>query len=261
MTLAVTLASRSPQRIALISRLGLDVTARPSAVAEEQISTPPDPPGIVQALALAKARDVAAVCPNAVVLGADTLVALDGIVLGKPPDAAAAAAMLRRLSGRRHEVLTGLAVLAPAQPAGRGSADATPATPFARPASRGANRLADALEAARRPFPDIAVELTDRQYALSLVARSSVVFHTLSEQVIQAYVASGEPMGKAGSYGIQGAGSQLIATLEGCFTNVVGLPLCAVAALLAVIAGQTITCPPEERCRVTGEATCLCPPH
>ena len=118
-----------------------------------------------------------------VVLGADTTVTLDNEILGKPEDAADAARMLRRLSGRTHRVITGVAVVC-----------------------------------ARRV--EVAAEAT------------AVRFLTLSDQEIDAYVATGEPMDKAGAYAIQGLAARWIPRIEGCYFNVVGLPLALVASLL-----------------------------
>lgn len=118
-----------------------------------------------------------------VVLGADTTVTLDDEILGKPEDAADAARMLRRLSGRTHRVITGVAVVS-----------------------------AQGVE--------VAAEAT------------AVRFLTLSDQEIDAYVATGEPMDKAGAYAIQGLAARWIPRIEGCYFNVVGLPLALVAAML-----------------------------
>ena len=118
-----------------------------------------------------------------VVLGADTTVTLDNEILGKPEDAADAARMLRRLSGRTHRVITGVAVVT-------------------------AQRVEVAAEA------------------------TAVRFLTLSDQEIEAYVATGEPMDKAGAYAIQGLAARWIPRIEGCYFNVVGLPLALVSNLL-----------------------------
>ena len=117
------------------------------------------------------------------VLGADTTVVIDKVILGKPEDAADAARILRMLSGRTHHVMTGVALV---------TAERT----------------------------EVAAEVT------------AVRFLTLSEQEIAAYVASGEPMGKAGAYGIQGLAARWIPRVEGCYFNVVGLPLALVTTLL-----------------------------
>ena len=132
------------------------------------------------AVALDKARAVAREWTGgpAVVLGADTEVVLDGRYLGKPRDAADAARMLRHLSGRTHEVVTGLALVA--APSGR-------------------------------------------EETLAVTTRVTMIDAGLGE--IAAYVATGEPLDKAGAYAIQGQGARLVARVDGCFTNVIGLPV------------------------------------
>lgn len=178
------LASGSPRRRELLAEFGLPFevvvsdapeTLDPSLTPEEQAI----------ALAARKARAVAADVPAALVLGADTIVVLDGEILGKPTDDVDAKRMLRRLSGRQHEVITGLALVN----AAAGAVDRTSVT-------------------------------------------SEVHLRPLTGDEIAAYVATGEPRDKAGGYAIQGLGAGLIDHLDGCCTNVVGLPLCAVAELL-----------------------------
>ena len=150
----------------------------------------------VSRLALAKARAVAARVAQGIVLGADTVVAIDGHPLGKPADADDARAMLRRLRDREHEVITGVAVV----DASTGRAERTSATSRVRMAA-----------------------YTDAE--------------------IDAYVAGGEPLDKAGAYAIQGQGGALVAGLEGSFSNVVGLPLAETARLLAAF-GVAVSEPP-----------------
>lgn len=182
----LVLASASPRRVALLRQAGATFTV---------VDPGPDRawPGSaearhgVRALALDKARRVAARRPDAVVIGADTVVVLRGERLGKPADRAEAAAMLGRLHGRKHEVWTGLAVVA-----------------------RGEQRTA--------------AECT------------TVRFARLSAEEIEAYVASGEPLDKAGAYGIQGLAGQFVKGIEGDYTNVVGLPLARLRAVLAEFA-------------------------
>jgi len=134
----------------------------------------------VAAVALDKARAVAREWTGgpAVVLGADTEVVLDGRYLGKPRDAADAARMLRALSGRTHEVVTGLA-------------------------------LVDAP--------------SGREETLAVTTRVTMI--DAGDEEIAAYVATGEPLDKAGAYAVQGLGARLVARVDGCFTNVVGLPV------------------------------------
>ena len=147
-------------------------------------------------LALDKARAVATRLPEGVVLGADTIVVIDGVVLGKPAGADEARRMLRRLRGREHEVITGVAVVE----AGSGRSEATAVVSLVRMAEYG-------------------------------------------EAEIDAYVASGEPLDKAGAYAIQGAGQALVAGLDGSYSNVVGLPLEETARMLEAF-GVPVSVPP-----------------
>ncbi len=151
---------------------------QPSRVAE--VHPPGTAAAAVAAVALDKARAVAREWTGgpAVVLGADTEVVLDGRYLGKPRDAADAARMLRELSGRTHEVVTGLA-------------------------------LVDAP--------------SGREETLAVTTRVTMIDAGAEE--IAAYVATGEPLDKAGAYAIQGLGARLVGRVDGCFTNVVGLPV------------------------------------
>lgn len=143
------------------------------------------PEQAVVRLAEAKAREVARRRPCDVVVGADTVVALDGQLLGKPADPEQAREMLRRLSGRRHQVWTGLAVVRDA----------------------------------------------DGRWVLH-AERTDVTFRRLTEREIERYIRLGEGMDKAGGYAAQGAGALLVERIEGCFFNVVGLPLSRLAELL-----------------------------
>ena len=178
------LASGSPRRRDLLRDLGVPFRILVSDILEI-LSQDLDPEAQAMALAEQKARAVASRIQPGIVLGADTVVVLDGTLLGKPRDDADAVDMLRRLSGRDHQVVTGIAI-------------------------------------------------TDAAGSLHSSAVSSVVrFRSLSEADITAYVASGEPRDKAGAYAIQGLGAQLVHDLQGCFTNVVGLPLCETASLLS----------------------------
>jgi septum formation protein len=178
------LASQSPRREQILRMLGFEFEIVPSRTDE----TPP--PGLAageipEALAREKALEVSRLRPEALVLGSDTLVELDGRVLGKPADAAEAVSMLRSLSGRAHRVYTGVAL------------------------ARGGVLLASATE------------------------RTAVTFtgHTPAE--LEAYVRGGEPMDKAGAYAIQGRGAFLVEKIDGCFFNVMGLPVQKTLQLLA----------------------------
>lgn len=182
----LVLASASPRRVALLQMLGLPFVQRPSAAEAPLPGAPVDPSAWTREQALAKARDVASTLESGLVIGADTVVVLDGQVFGKPRDREHAAWMLGRLSGRRHEVTTGVAVVDAAT--GRAEVAAT---------------------------------------------TTRVWMRQLSKPVIDAYIATGEPMDKAGAYAIQGLGATLVPRIEGCYFNVVGLPLSLLADLLA----------------------------
>jgi septum formation protein len=177
-TPTLVLASASPRRQELLSRLGIPFTVQASHISEVH---PPGPHGQAVALvALDKARAVARrwTAGAAIVLGADTEVVLDGRYLGKPRDAADAVGMLRALRGRTHEVVTGVALVE--VPSGR-------------------------VETA--------------------AVTTRVTMAEASDEEIAAYVATGEPLDKAGAYAVQGEGGRLVARVDGCFTNVVGLPV------------------------------------
>ena len=179
------LASKSPRRRELLARLGLDFGVLDVEVVEER-APGESPDAYVARVAREKAgagllRVVAV--PGAVVLGSDTEVVLDDEVFGKPADAAAAAAMLRRLSGRSHRVLT-------------------------------------------------AVSLVSAGREASVLVESEVSFAGLSDADIAEYVASGEPMGRAGAYAIQGGAERFIRRLAGSYSGVMGLPLHETAGLL-----------------------------
>ena len=185
----VILASASPRRRELLALLGVPFRVRAARNVDEEAYRDA-PERLVGTLAVAKAREVAADegpedSAGRIVLGADTVIAHRGEVLGKPRDAEHASSMLERLSGDTHEVFTGVAVVVP---------DGT---------------------------------------TLVGVAASRVMFRELAPDAIARYVASGESLGKAGAYAIQGSGVCVVAALHGCYYNVVGLPLRLTARLLA----------------------------
>ena len=203
----VVLASASPRRSELLARLGMVFDVRPADVDEAALPGE-DPVDLVRRLALAKAEAGlgAAAEPDTVVLAADTVVVLDGAVLGKPIDDADAAAMLARLSARTHTVLTGVAV-ARRQDRSGGDADDGPSAAVLGPSSSVV----------------LAVEATE------------VTMVELSRADIAWYVATGEPADKAGAYGVQGVGAVFVASVRGSWDNVVGLPLAITRRLLAEV--------------------------
>lgn len=183
----VVLASASPRRAALLSQIGLTFEVCPSDVEEPLLSDAAAE--VTQELALLKAKTVARRYADGIIIGADTLVSLDGELLGKPTDDAHASAMLSRLSGTRHEVVTGVALIAIDSSYRRGLQPHTAACEI------------------------VWTETTN------------VYFRELRSAEIAAYVASGEASDKAGAYGIQGRGAAFVKRIEGCYFNVVGLPL------------------------------------
>ena len=180
--MSLILASASPRRSELLAVLVPQFEVVPSG-ADETIDGTPSPTERVMQLAQRKAQDVFSTHPRDVVVGADTLVFLDGAPLGKPKDREDAAAMLRSLSGRVHEVVTGVCVLWP-----------------------GGSRI------------------------FSETSRVEVL--PLSEETIDRYIRSGEPMDKAGGYAIQGIAAEFVKKLDGNLSNVVGLPIPPLAGAL-----------------------------
>jgi septum formation protein len=180
----IVLASASPRRKELLALIGLRFTVVPSKY-EEDMSLKLTPRRLACLLSAKKAEDVALRCPDALVIAADTFIDLNGSLLGKPQTPAEAKQMLRSLSNRSHEVITGFTVLDTAS----------------------GNRVSKAIA-------------------------TKVYFKNLTEKEIDAYVASGEPMDKAGAYAIQGLGSVIIKKIDGDYFNVIGLPLNALVSAL-----------------------------
>ncbi|GAB6877249.1 Maf family protein [Thermaerobacter litoralis] len=206
----LVLASSSPRRVQLLAMLGLPFVQDPSRAEEPLPEAPPgriDPEDWALRQALRKARDVARRHPGALVIGADTVVELDGRLLGKPRDADEARAMLAMLAGREHRVASGVAVVD-----GRSGRAAT------------GSRL------------------------------TRVWIRPLTPAEIDAYVATGEPMDKAGAYAIQGIGATLVPRIEGCYFNVVGLPLALLADLLSLFDVQVLGRAPVRTGRDPGAA-------
>lgn len=184
--MAMILASQSPRRRELLGQMGFSFTVRP-ARGEELPHPELTPAQLVEELARQKALEVSAeAASDDVVVAADTVVAIDGKVLGKPHDKVHAAQMLSALSGREHTVYTGVAV------------------------KRGETLLVE-HEA------------------------TQVRFRPLTQREIDLYIQTGEPMDKAGSYGIQGYGALLVEGIRGDYFNVVGLPICRLGRMLAQV--------------------------
>ena len=179
--MTLVLASTSPRRRELLARLTSDFIVVPGE-ADETASGSPDAQAI--GAALAKARSVASRNPG-VIIGADTIVLLDGRILGKPRSKEEAREMLSQLSGRDHAVLTGLCVIS-----------------------------------------------TWTGEERSVCERTTVRFRRLPPDEIEAYLESGEYLGKAGAYGIQGRAGAFVTGIEGDYHNVMGLPLCRLVLLL-----------------------------
>ena len=178
----VVLASGSPRRHDLLNLVGISHEVRPANI-DETMRSRETPQRHAERLAREKASTVATRDPGLITIGADTIVVVNRKVLGKPTDTDHAAAMLRQLSGRKHTVITAVAV------------------------SRG-KKLRSAVEEVR------------------------VKFRKLRDDEIDAYIATGEPLDKAGAYGIQGYGATIVECVEGDYFSVMGLPLARLVGLL-----------------------------
>jgi len=180
----IILASTSPRRLKLLKDLGLKVKVVGSKVRESKFDIP-NPQKLVKTLALTKAQEVARRTKSGLIIGADTIVVLKGKILGKPESEEEARVMLRELSGKTHEVLTGLAVI---------------------DASSGKTKVD--------------------------FVRTKVKFRELTEEEIASYVATDKPFDKAGAYAIQEKAGLFVEKVDGCYFNVVGLPLARLAEIL-----------------------------
>ena len=196
----IVLASASPRRQELLRNAGIPFTVQPADINETPFAGE-SPRDCAERLAREKAVAVFQGRPQDYVLGADTIVVVDDAILGKPRDAEDASRMLRILSGRTHAVITGVCLVGKKVVSGE------------RPVGTKAARIED-------PGLRIASETT-------LVTMSA-----LSADEIRDYVATGEPMDKAGAYAIQGIASRWIPRIEGDYSNVVGLPVALVYSML-----------------------------
>ncbi len=182
----IVLASGSPRRKEMLTRLGIEITVIPSNVNEDELPGETPEEHVVR-LSIDKAKEVSdrEDVTGRWFIGSDTIVLQNGKILGKPADDTDAAIMLRTLSGSSHQVLSGYAIF---------------------------DRQTDELVAD--------------------VVSTSVTFRELTASEIAGYIASGEPMDKAGSYAIQGIGGVFVESIDGSYNNVVGMPLCQVVQVL-----------------------------
>ena len=178
-TITMILASKSPRRIELMTLAGFDFKSVP-ATGEENIPDGTLPCDAVLMLSRQKAQEIAEKYPDDTVIGADTVVALDNEIMGKPKNEQDAFDMLKKLSGKTHSVLTGVCVISP-----------------------------------------------DKH--IHFYEKNEVEFYPLGDDEIWQYIASGEPMDKAGAYGIQEKGAMFVKRINGDFYNVVGLPVARLA--------------------------------
>jgi len=178
------LASASPRRSELLALVGIEFEIVPSSV-DEAIAADETPEEHVLRLAVEKAGDVAERHHDSWVIGADTVVVIDGMVFGKPGTPHEARRMLESLSGKTHQVITAFSIC----------------------------NLSKRIDLAER-------------------VKTDVKFKKLTQDEIEGYVATGEPMDKAGAYAIQGLGSFMVEEIQGSYSNVVGLPVCQVVSAL-----------------------------
>jgi septum formation protein len=178
------LASKSPRRSDLLKQAGLIFSTIPSDFDESSV-TMSDPESYVRTLAKSKATDISKKHPDSWVLGADTIVLIDDRILGKPGSKDEARSMLKQLSGKTHQVITGYCLCC-----------------------------------------------HKKNEFISETVRTDVRFKTLREAEIEWYIQTGEPFDKAGAYAIQGVGTFLVKSINGSYTNVVGLPICEVMGYL-----------------------------
>ena len=194
----IVLASASPRRRELLEQIGIKFDIVVSNEPEDEIDKNLSPENYTSELALMKACNAAKKLTgtkrrNSLIIAADTVVYSDGIILGKPKDKEDAFGILKGLSGKTHEVYTGVCVM----------------------------RLSDG-------------------YAVSESVKTSVVFKNLPDSMIKRYIETGEPMDKAGAYGIQGKGAVLVKEINGDYFNVVGLPVSTLYDMLVSEFGDYI---------------------
>ncbi len=180
----IILASKSPRRRYLLKQAGLSFRVIPSSIDETSVAIS-SPETYVKFLSEAKANDVAVKYPDKWVIGADTIVLQEGTILGKPGSQTEARAMIKRLSGQTHQVLTGYTICC-----------------------------------------------KTKSRSFSETIKTDVLFKNLTDEEIEWYIQTKEPFDKAGAYAIQGLGTFLVKSINGSYTNVVGLPVCEVIEFL-----------------------------
>lgn len=181
--MGLILASASPRRRELLSRMGLDFVVQ-TATCDETLDPFASPEDEAARLSLLKAHAVLPRCnEDDVIIAADTIVVCDSLMMGKPHSESEAFSMLQRLSGREHKVMTGLTVLS-------------------------------------------------SKHRETVTITTGVRMRQLSDEEIRAYIATGEPMGKAGAYAVQGLAAMFITGIDGDYYNVVGLPVCTLTTIL-----------------------------
>ena len=177
MSKKIILASRSPGRKEVLEMIGLEFEIQTSNY-EEDMTQDLSPAEMVETFSLGKTQDVASRNPNAIVIGADTVVVFKNEIMGKPKDSGDALRMLHLYNGNIHKVLTGYTIID-----------------------------------------------SEKHRSIARVVETEVKFRNLDDSEIEAYVATDEPLGKAGSYTIQSRGSALIEWIKGDVYNVIGLPV------------------------------------
>jgi septum formation protein len=192
----LVLASASPRRQELLRAAGISFVVQPADIDETPLANEP-PQDYAERMAQEKALAVSQKRPQDLVLGADTIVVVDGAILGKPRDEEDACRMLRLLSGRTHQVITGVCLT--------------------KSVARGQGTV---------------VSGKDNRDLKTASETTRVTMVELSDDEIRAYVATGEPLDKAGAYAIQGMASRWIPRIEGDYSNVVGLPVALVYRML-----------------------------
>jgi len=192
----IILASQSPRRKEILEQIGIEFECFPSDVEEK--TNADNPSDAAKCLAIIKARDIAEKRSEEIILAADTIVEYNNIILGKPKDKHDAANMLNLLSGNKHTVHTGVCIIVP------------------------------------RKYRDKAA-INGITSEISFVCHTDVYMNDITKEEIAAYIDSGEPMDKAGSYGIQGKAAAFIQKIDGDYFNVVGLPVSEVYKVLKKI--------------------------